>query len=704
MKRKIFSMLFVFSVSMIMPLMAQVNDTLHKKIKIGYFADSVFHVGQKDSDRKSGYGYEYYQELAKYTDWDYEYVYGTWNDVYKKFLRGEIDIIDAVSKTSERERFMLFSEEPMGTDYFYIFTLAENTTISEDDLLTLNGKKIGANANSTNVIFLEKFLKENNLDAEIVLCDGYAQRMARMLTGEIDAMVSTDALAAENLRMIVNIATEDFYFAVNPSKPELMAELNAAQKKLLQRNPGYENTLRNKYFNKAIVRNNLDANEKQWIAVHPVLKVGYKSHCMPFCAQNDEGELFGLLSDVLKSLEKNIGIRFETIPFESSNHMSTAVREGKVDLIFPVCDDMWYSEKNGYINTNPIIQNRFSLVFSGDYKTERKNLKIGYLSESSAQELILERYQAMNNAVPFETTKELFNAILKGDADCSILNSDIVNYNIKKDVRFSKLQVANLDEYIGYSFGMARDNAVLYSIIEMGISRLINGLITESINRYSLVTPELSFSTVWLKYKNYFMTGLIIILAVILIIVILYSRSLNKERRKVVSAREKALKDYADARTDPLTGARNRRAYYEVLEDHNNGAEPFVVGFLDIDDFKEFNNRYGHETGDQVLRFIVKSMNYAFPGSFVGRFGGDEFVLISDTPVDIAAKQAREFLRIIGDGIVIRETGIRVPVGSSVGLVQVTRKVQDIRDIQNQADIAMYRAKGLGKNQVFVDR
>lgn len=685
------------------PLWAQVKDTPHKKITIGYFADNIFHVGQSDSERKSGYGYEYFQELAKYTDWDYKYIYGSWNDVYKKFLAGEIDILDAMIKTPEREKQMLFSENQMGIDKYFIFTLADDTSISEYDISTLNGKKIGVNKNSTSLFYLQRFIKENELDTEIVLCDGYSQRMTFLLTGKIDAMIATDALAAENVRAVRKIASEPFYFVVNRTKPELLKELDVAQNKLLKRNPGYEVNLRNKYFNKSIIRNNLDVEEKNWIQEHPVLKVGYLTSCMPFCGQEKEsGELTGLLFDVLKSLEKNLGIHFIAIPYSTNRLMATGIRDGQIDLSFPVTDDMWYSEKSGYINTTPVTQNRFSLVFSGDYQSEKNYPRIAYVPGSPAQEVILERYNFLDKAVPYDGLNSMLTGIVKGDVDCSVLNSDVANYAIRNNARFSNLQTAYLDEYFGYSFGIARDNTTLYSIMELGISHLKSELINESVNRYSQVIPDLSFSSFLEKYNSHIMKGVIIFLFVILIIVLVYNHSLNKEKRKVIAARERALMAASDARTDSLTGARNRRAFYEVLEDLNNAGKHFVVGFLDVDDFKEFNNRYGHETGDQVLRFMVKTLQYAFPECFIGRFGGDEFVLISEKDLDIVKRQSEDFLRLIKDGIVVRETGIRVSVGSSIGLVQITRKVPDIRDIQNQADIAMYRAKRMGKNRVFV--
>jgi len=693
-----FIILFLFCA----PVFSQTTGTeAATTVRIGYFSDNTFHVGQSDSQRKSGYGYEYYQELSKYTEWKYEYVYGTWNEVYMKFVRGEIDIIDAVSKTPAREKLMLFSDIPMGTENFYIFTLEKNTDISDYDITTLNGKKIGVNANSMNSIFLEKFLKENNLDAEIVFCTGYDQRMYYLRNGKIDAMVTTDSLSTESVRAVCKIGSEDFYFAVNPARTDLLEELNLAQAKLLRRNPVFEINLRDKYFKNVVVQNYLNEEEKLWLQKNPVLKIGYQVDTMPFCTQDKDGNLTGLLKDILLQMEKNLGIEFETIPYASNNTMAMGLREGKINLSFPVPDDSWYSEKRGYIQTSRVVENRMTLVYSGNYKSEMSNIRLGYVTGSPEQEMFLGIYSLQSNSTPFESIEDLFHAIEKGQIDCAILNSDSAGYVLRNNSEFEKLKMANLDEYVGFCFGLALGNPTLYSIIELAIMQLNEGDVINSLNRYSHEAEELTLENIWRKYKPTITAVISIILAFILLIVIIYNHFLSREKNRVIAAREKASKADADARTDPLTGAWNRRAFFEVLDEFNKSGKQFVVAFLDIDDFKEFNNKYGHETGDQVLRFVVKCLKDTYPGAFIGRFGGDEFVVVFEDSLEKAEENATLFIARITDGLVLRESGTRVPVGSSIGLAAVHEKVSDIRDILNKADIAMYKAKRAGKNQFY---
>lgn len=674
-----------------------------KKVRIGFFEDSVFHRGQTDSERKSGYGYEYYQELAKYTDWNYEYVYGTWNEIYLKFLKGEVDIIDAVSRTPDREKKMLFSQERMGVDDFYIFALDDNSEISEYDLSTLNGKKIGVNKNSVSQTYLEDYIKEKKLDCTVVPCENYGHRISLLLSREIDAMVTTDAISSQGIRAINKIASQDYFFAVSKDRPDLLAEINMAQSKILRRNPLFESRLRRRYYFNAVANNHLTDEEMNWLKNHRVLKLGYRINVMPFCSQNSEtGELTGMLADVLQLMSQNLGITFETIPYSNNNLLSAGLNNGDVDLIFPVVDDVWYSEKQGYIQTSPLNENRMSLVFSGDYKGETEYLKIGYVLGSPAQEMFMESMGLFEKAIPFDDMDSLFKAILKGKVDCTIMISDVANYQIRRNDAYSFLKIANMDDFVSYSFGVDRKNIELYSLVELGLSLISKGVINESVNRYSNISEEYAFKYLQKRYRVPVMATIILILLIFVIVILAYNVSLKKEKKKVVEAHEKAVKANADARTDELTGVGNRRAFYEVLEDNNIAEKYMVVGFLDVDDFKAFNTKYGHDTGDQVLRFFVKCLRAAFPNEFLCRFGGDEFVFISEKPLEEVKVRCEYFNQLITDGLIIRETGEKVEIGSSIGLTESKRRAADIRDILNQADIAMYRAKNKGKNRIVV--
>lgn len=87
----------------------------NQTIRVGYFAFEGYHNIDADGNR-SGYGYEYLQQLARYTGWRYEYVgYDkSWNDAQKMLENGEIDLLTSAQKTEEREKKFDFSEDPIG--------------------------------------------------------------------------------------------------------------------------------------------------------------------------------------------------------------------------------------------------------------------------------------------------------------------------------------------------------------------------------------------------------------------------------------------------------------------------------------------------------------------------------------------------------------------------------------------------------------
>lgn len=75
---------------------------------MGYYESRNFLEGAADAEAKHGYGYEYLQRAASYAGWRFEYVYGTWDDLYDQLARGEIDMLPGVSGTDEHEAAVLF--------------------------------------------------------------------------------------------------------------------------------------------------------------------------------------------------------------------------------------------------------------------------------------------------------------------------------------------------------------------------------------------------------------------------------------------------------------------------------------------------------------------------------------------------------------------------------------------------------------------
>ena len=91
--------------------------------------------------RRSGYAYDYQQKIAGYTNWEYEYVEGSFPELLEMLEAGKIDLLSDVSYTEERTGKMLFSSQPMGAEEYYIYVVADSTSIKADDVTSLKGKK-----------------------------------------------------------------------------------------------------------------------------------------------------------------------------------------------------------------------------------------------------------------------------------------------------------------------------------------------------------------------------------------------------------------------------------------------------------------------------------------------------------------------------------------------------------------------------------
>lgn len=159
------------------------------------------------------------------------------------------------------------------------------------------------------------------------------------------------------------------------------------------------------------------------------------------------------------------------------------------------------------------------------------------------------------------------------------------------------------------------------------------------------------------------------------------------------------------ARTDPLTGLANRRAFDEAARLEVQRAlrygTPLALVLADLDHFKSINDSFGHHSGDEVLRHCARILSATVRNvDLVGRWGGEEFViLMPDTGLVEAVQAAERFRQAIA--------GTPVPLGerscqctASFGVAALQRGTADLEALLNRADAALYRAKERGRDRV----
>jgi diguanylate cyclase (GGDEF)-like protein len=160
------------------------------------------------------------------------------------------------------------------------------------------------------------------------------------------------------------------------------------------------------------------------------------------------------------------------------------------------------------------------------------------------------------------------------------------------------------------------------------------------------------------------------------------------------------------AMVDPLTGLYNRRGFFDLaLRQYDRSVRyghPLVAIMLDIDHFKQVNDAYGHQAGDDVLAEVGVRLRKALRVSdLVGRYGGEEFVALLEDTIPGAQIAADRLLRVIGTEPIATGAG-HLAVTTSIGIAAFSADCTSLDTLLQQADKALYVAKREGRNRIAI--
>ena len=678
-------------------------------VRVGWY-ESPFNLTD-NFGRRSGYAYEYQQMIAAYTGWTYEYVEGSWPELYQMLLDGEIDLMSDVSYTEERAEQMLFCMQPMGTEDYYIsVSVHGGNGISIEDTATLNDKTIGVSRDSVQEGQLNAWIAANGVQAQVVeLMTGESENIAMLDTGDLDAYVSVDSYGSvHNLFPLWKIGSSEYYFALSKQRPDLLSGLNSAMSRIMDGNRYYNQKLQEKYLDALLDSGYLSQNELNWLDGHETIRVGYEEHFLPFC-DTDEGELTGGLRDFLdfaSTSMRNGTFHFEPVAYPTILDALRGMKNGEVECIFPVNMAVCDGEEYGVLLTDTVMQTEMYVsVRAADLRDFSLGSRItAAISEGDAnyETFLMDNFPDWN-FVTFENKEACCKAVADGEADCVFT----CNYrlNLNEDLfRKYNLSTISTGRTMRFSFAVNREDDYLHGMLNKINSFQQNAVMDAALASYSYVERQV---TVMEFLRSYMIPVLVTLESILLVILILLIRSRRAEKRakdalralqeslgrEEIQRRELNVTKHK-AYTDPLTGVKSKQAYLEAVNNLHNRmtAEEqldFAVVVFDVNDLKRVNDEQGHEAGDRHIRAASSLICETFKHSPIFRIGGDEFASILERK-DYFTRDTlmKAFNTMIEENL--REGRVVVSAGMAV---YNPAEDEDYKTVFQRADEAMYERK-----------
>ena len=667
-----------------------------KKVRAGYLIYPGYQEGEGDAP-KSGYGYEYLQQIAYYAGWEYEYVNGSFNELLEMLKKGEIDIMGDLSYTEERAQDINYALEEQGREYYYLFVREDRTDINVTDLTTLQGAEVGINKGSVQVELFQKWCEQNGVECQIELYENSEKRYEDMNSGKLDAIVSTTVSENEISRYrwnsILKVGYSPYYFAASKKSPELYAELNDAINKILQSDWYYNEKVYLKYnSNTSASFAGLSAADREWLDNKPSIKIGYAERMLPYSDWNGN-EMIGLLSKFTRHMEQRYDVEFEPVRFKNYEEMQQALQQGEVDTIFPVYGSYWVAEENHVMATGALTSGDLMMIYRDVYD-EKTTSVMAVARDNSMQEFCVREHFPDSEIVYFDSMEACLNAVLTGKATCVLMCSDTYYAYRNEFEGMDQLNISNTGYEVPVSFATRRDDVQMYRFMKKGLASIKATDIREALIAENYANPEMSVGQFLQRHELLLVGFLSIVLVLVLAIFIYYVISSRRTLRLSRTNSELNEKAYIDL----ATGLPNKNKCEEVLKLRREILEPTACFMLDLNDLKKVNDTLGHEMGDIMILNFAKLLRKVVPLKyFVGRFGGDEFIVIAE---GISGREeADKLVREIRD-MIVKFNGVRgefqISYACGYAFSGDYPKVA-MMDLLNEADLKMYEDKARSK-------
>ncbi|OEF16025.1 transporter substrate-binding domain-containing diguanylate cyclase [Aliivibrio logei] len=651
-----------------------------------------------------GYSPDYMQLIAAQLNVEIIYVKHTsWAQSLTLLKNNEIDVIANIRKTESRKKYLNFSHNPVFTMTNALLSKKTNSPLyfNNMDLGTFDDYLTDKVVSVVEQYAYQDILSHHYLDSDVLLSSNTLESIEQVLNGNADAAIGPLA--------VFNYYLSKYYFtSLNTKDINDQAHFTDTYNYLATNK---NNILLKNILDKAIESISLDDIHNlnnAWLIKKPI---AFKDGLLPlsdaeleylntksqfnYCLPNDlmpfsgvnNGKPIGMSTSLISLIQEKLNIPFQFIPTKDWNESLQKINNRECDLILPI--DMTNATLSTLDYTKTVYKSDIVIATKTDARfitnfNHLRDVSIGIIRGYSQSNMT----PLFHPSVKIEFVDDLEEGLTKvnsGELFGFIDSVEILSYAIQR--HYPSLMISGkVENTWDLRIGTRNDEPLLKSIIE----KTIHSIPPEETN--TLINNWLS-----VKYTSPFDVKLFkVLLGVIVAIIgaLLYRQKLLKKyNTKLIQ-----LSTY-----DSLTSLYNRR----VIDTHLVKQQklslrtdmPLSVIMCDIDYFKKINDTFGHIAGDEVIvNMSALLLNNIRTSDIVGRWGGEEFIIICPNTHSSGAKVLAECLR---KKIEKMPATNEQTITMSFGIAQFNENLS-YEELLIKADAALYAAKEQGRNKVVI--
>ncbi|WP_190334212.1 diguanylate cyclase [Vibrio sp. S9_S30] len=596
------------------------------------------------------------------------------DSVLGSVARGESDFAANVTHTADREALFEFSA-PTNIEYTYLFS-PSGISLNEAEIIGV----------PKNTIYTD-LISHNFPNIKLIEYNGYEDAKNLLLSGEVNGVVDAInqlkamlmiGLDAQLLNDQISIKPVSIISPKGKNREELQRIVDFIHSESMQKR--LRTYIRQYQFD---IRRDALRRDMLVLGLKPQQTFRVKlENAYPYIEYNENGLVRGISADTLLQACYILTFTCEVVSTENESweSMYSDLINKKIDILAPLTiseqrKNIAYFSVPHYFPEAIIVKR---LGFKPDVYSHVSELiteRIGVVRDDFFDEL-LSQLLPQKTFIRYLSQDALVNALVNNEIDYIALDKATLNTLLKEQELLPITQDYSIESFHRSEIALGFPKTTQGEVLAALFSRAIRMLDTASINDFYDKQPDWR-NTLEKEQELANKTKRLFMIAIAFILLVAYLL-------------------YRQANTDSLTKLGNRRA---LNLKYSRGIKPWqTVFYLDINDFKQINDQYGHDVGDRVIQTYASIIRRNWKGSWY-RIGGDEFILICSKPLqdkDEILKNLKLFSFYLDE----RDRDLSVSV--SIGVFEPRQKEYTLREILIRADEAMYQSKRKGE-PTFVD-